>query len=307
MSGPASHQTISYLGKRFAESGIRLNHRHGQNFLVDLNLLRMIADSAQLEPRDVVLEVGTGTGALTALAAQQAASVVTVEIDPQLFILAREELIDFQNITMLQTDALRTKSQLSEELIAAVQQQLAAAPDRRLKLVANLPYSVATPVMANLLASPIVPHSMTVTIQKEVADRIAATPASKDYGALAVWFQCQCRVHLVRTLSPSVFWPRPKVTSAILHIEIDPERRAQIPDLPFFHDFIRSLFIHRRKFLRSVLVSSLKGRLDKPGVDEVLHATDLSPEQRAEQLDVPTMLRLCEAVRSRVSPLPQAD
>jgi 16S rRNA (adenine1518-N6/adenine1519-N6)-dimethyltransferase len=301
MSGPASHQTISYLGKRFAESGIRLNHRHGQNFLVDLNLLRMIADSAQLEPRDVVLEIGTGTGALTALAAKQAAAVVTVEIDPQLFILAREELIEFKNITMLQTDALRTKSHLSEEVIAAVQQQLAAGPDRRLKLVANLPYSVATPIIANLLASPIVPLSMSVTIQKEVAERIAAVPDSKDYGALAVWIQSQCKVQLLRTLPPSVFWPRPRVTSAILHIEVDAERRAQIPDLPFFHDFVRSLFIHRRKFLRSVLVSTLKGRLDKPGVDEVLEATGLSPEQRAEQLDTSTILRLCEAVRSRVA------
>lgn len=307
MSGPASHQSISYLGKRFAESGIRLNQRHGQNFLIDLNLLRMIADSAQLEPNDVVLEVGTGTGALTALAAQQAAAVVTVEIDPQLFILAREELIEFKNITMLQTDALRTKSQLSGEVIAAVQQHLAAGPDRRLKLVANLPYSVATPVMANLLASPIVPHSMSVTIQKEVAERIAAAPDSKDYGALAVWMQSQCRVQMIRTLPPSVFWPRPRVTSAILHIEVDAERRAQIPDLAFFHDFVRSLFIHRRKFLRSVLVSSLKGRLDKPGVDEVLAATGLSAEQRAEQLDVATMLRLCEAVRRRVSPPAQAD
>lgn len=301
MSGPASHQTISYLGKRFAESGIRLNHRHGQNFLVDLNLLRMIADSAQLEPRDVVLEIGTGTGALTALAAKQAAAVVTVEIDPQLFILAREELIEFKNITMLQTDALRTKSHLSEEVIAAVQQQLAAGPDRRLKLVANLPYSVATPIIANLLASPIVPLSMSVTIQKEVAERIAAVPDSKDYGALAVWIQSQCKVQLLRTLPPSVFWPRPRVTSAILHIEVDAERRAQIPDLQFFHDFVRSLFIHRRKFLRSVLVSTLKGRLDKPGVDEVLDATGLSPEQRAEQLDTSTILRLCEAVRSRVA------
>jgi 16S rRNA (adenine1518-N6/adenine1519-N6)-dimethyltransferase len=306
MSGPASHQTISYLGKRFAECGIRLNHRHGQNFLVDLNLLKMIADSAQLDERDVVLEVGTGTGALTALAAKQAAAVVTVEIDPQLFILAREELHEFTNITMLQTDALRSKSQLADEVIAAVQENLNAGPNRRLKLVANLPYSVATPVMANLLASRIVPRSMSVTIQKEVADRIAAAPDTKDYGALAVWIQSQCKVQLVRTLPPSVFWPRPKVTSAILHIELDPERRAQIPDLAFFHDFVRSLFLHRRKFLRSVLVSALKGRLDKVGVDEVLDATSLTPQHRAEQLDVSTMLRLCEAVRTRVGEPNQA-
>ncbi len=300
MSGPASHQSISYLGRRFAETGIRLNHRHGQNFLIDLNLLRLIAESAHLAPNDVVLEVGTGTGALTALAAKAAAAVVTVEIDRQLYQLAREELIEFSNITMLQLDALRSKSQFAPQVIETVQQHLAAAPGRRFKLVANLPYSVATPIIANLLASPIVPHSMTVTIQKELADRIAAAPATKDYGALAIWIQSQCRVELVRTLPPSVFWPRPKVTSAILHIELDPELRGRIPNLGFFHDFVRSLFLHRRKFLRSVLISALKGELDKPEVDAVLEETGLSPELRAEQLDVDTMLRLSEAVRKRL-------
>lgn len=300
MNRATSHQSISYLGRRFAESGVRLNARHGQNFLIDLNLLGMIADTAQLDSRDVALEVGTGTGALTGLLAQRAAAVVTVEIDPQLYQLAREELHEFSNVTMLQIDALRSKSQFAPQVIEAVQRQLAAGPDRRLKLVANLPYSVATPIIANLLAAPVLPHSMTVTIQKELADRITAAPNTKEYGALGIWIQSQCRATLVRTLPPSVFWPRPKVTSAILHIEVEPERRAQIPDLPFFHDFIRSLFLHRRKFLRSVLVSALKGQLDKPAVDEVLAETGLSPELRAEQLDVPTMLALCEAVRRRV-------
>jgi 16S rRNA (adenine1518-N6/adenine1519-N6)-dimethyltransferase len=301
MNRATSHQSISYLGRRFAESGVRLNPRHGQNFLIDLNLLGMIADTAELDGRDVALEVGTGTGALTGLLAQRSAGVVTVEIDPQLYQLAREELHGFSNVTMLQTDALRSKSEFAPAVIEAVQQQLSAGENRRLKLVANLPYSVATPVIANLLAAPVLPHSMTVTIQKELADRITAAPNTKDYGALGIWIQSQCRARLVRTLPPSVFWPKPKVTSAIVHIEVEPERRAQIPDLAFFHDFIRSMFLHRRKFLRSVLVSALKGRLDKPGVDAVLAETGLSPELRAEQLDVPTMLTLCEAVRRRVS------
>jgi len=299
MPAPASHQTISYLGRRFSECGIRLNHRHGQNFLVDLNLLRLIAESARLEPRDVVLEVGTGTGALTALAARQAAAVVTVEIDEQLYQLAREELFEVPNVVMLQTDALKNKSHLNPDVIAAVEQQLAGGADRRLKLVANLPYSVATPVMANLLSSPIVPHSMTVTIQKELADRIAAVPGTRDYSALSVWIQSQCRVEYVRTLPPSVFWPQPKVTSAILHVELDPALRGRIVDLEFFHDFSRSLFLHRRKFLRGVLVSALKSQLDKPAVDEVIATAGLNPESRADALDVPTILKLAEVVRQR--------
>ena len=299
MPAPASHQTISYLGRRFAASGIRLNTRHGQNFLVDLNLLRMIAQRARLEPCDVVLEVGTGTGSLTALLAAEAAAVVTVEIDEQLYQLASEELTGLTNVVMLRTDALRNKSHLNAEVIAAVRQQLDAAAGRRLKLVANLPYNVATPVMANLLASSIVPDSMTVTVQKEVADRIAARPGTKDYSALSVWMQCQCQVELVRTLPPSVFWPRPKVTSAIIHIDVDEARRREIPNLAFFHDFARSLFIHRRKFLRSVLVSTLKGQCDKAAVDAILDSAQLNAELRAEQLDVPTILRLAEVVRER--------
>ena len=94
-------------------------------------------------------------------------------------------------------------------------------------------------MIANLLASPIVPRSMTVTIQKELADRITAQPGTKDYGALSVWVQSQCRVELVRVLPPSVFWPRPKVTSAIIHIEVDDAKRRRIADLAFFHDFVR--------------------------------------------------------------------
>jgi 16S rRNA (adenine1518-N6/adenine1519-N6)-dimethyltransferase len=301
MPAPATtNQTISYLGKRFSEAGIRLNTRHGQNFLIDMNLQRLIVDRAELDEHDVVLEVGTGTGALTALMAQRAAVVVTVEIDAQLYQLASEELFGHTNVVMLQQDALKNKSNFDSRVIAAVAEQLAAAPERRLKLVANLPYSVATPVIANLLCAPIVPCSMTVTIQKEVADRIVAAPGSKDYGALSVWIQSQCRVELVRTLPTSVFWPRPKVTSAVIHVEVDDALRERIPNREFFHEFVRSLFFHRRKFLRSVLQSSLKGRLDKPGVDNILAQRSLSPQTRAEQLDVASILALTEAARTAV-------
>ena len=302
MPPAATNQTVTYLSRRMAEVGIRPNTRHGQNFLIDLNLQRLIVERARLQSTDVVLEVGTGTGSLTALMAPRVAAVVTVEIDQRLCQLASEELFGVANVVQLGHDALKNKSNFDPRLIAAVAQQLAAGPDRRLKLVANLPFSVATPVIANLLAGEIVPDSMTVTIQKEMADRITAKAGTKDYGALSVWIQSQCRVELVRLLPPSVFWPRPKVTSAIVHLEIDGELRGRIADLPFFHGFVRSLFFHRRKFLRSVLLSALKGRLDKPAVDQLLAQTDLNPESRAEQLDVPTILRLSEAVRGGLTP-----
>jgi 16S rRNA (adenine1518-N6/adenine1519-N6)-dimethyltransferase len=295
-----SYQTISFLKRRLAEVGVRLKTHHGQNFLTDLNLLRLLAETADLLPDDVVLEVGTGTGALTTLIAERVAAVVTVEIDPQLHQLASEELIDFDNVTQLQQDALASKHTLDPAMMATVAARLAEKPGRRFKFVANLPYSVATPLIANLLAGSPVPEAMTITIQRELAERIVAQPGTKDYGALSVWVQSQCHVRLVRLMPPDAFWPRPKVTSAIVQIRLDPLRRAQIADRDFFHAFVRTLFLHRRKSLRVAVLSGWKSALDKPAVDAVLARVGLESSVRAEQLDVEALLRLSDAVRAEV-------
>jgi 16S rRNA (adenine1518-N6/adenine1519-N6)-dimethyltransferase len=294
-----SRQTKTFLLERFREMGIRPATRHGQNFLIDLNLHRLIVDSADLTDQDVVLEIGTGTGGITSLVAERAAAVVTVEIDGHLFELASEMLIDHPNVTMLHIDALKNKNRFNPQVAEAVSRQLAAAPGRRLKLVANLPYNIATPVLSNLLAWEYTPHSMVATIQKELADRIVAQPWTKDYGSLSVWMQCQANVEIVRVMPPSVFWPQPKVDSAIVRIVIDPERRASVPDLKYFHEFTKAIFIHRRKFLRANVVAALKGVLDKAEVDEVLAQMELEDDVRTEQLDVPTLLRLTELVRAK--------
>ncbi len=146
-----TRQTKTFLLDRFREMGIRPATRHGQNFLIDLNLQRLIVDAAELTADDVVLEIGTGTGSLTAMMADSAAAVVTVEIDAHLFELASEQLIDLPNVTMLQLDALRNKNNFDDRVMEAVGEHLPAAPGRRLKLVANLPYNIATPVLSNLL------------------------------------------------------------------------------------------------------------------------------------------------------------
>jgi 16S rRNA (adenine1518-N6/adenine1519-N6)-dimethyltransferase len=296
----SQYQTITFLKRRFAEVGVHLKSRHGQNFLTDLNLLRLLAETADVLPEDVVLEVGTGTGALTALIAERAAAVVSVEIDPQLHQLASEELIDFDNVTLLQQDALAGKHTLDAEMMATVAARLAEQPRRRFKLVANLPYSVATPLIANLLAGSLVPETMTITIQRELAERIVAQPSTKDYGALSVWVQSQCQVQLVRLMPPEAFWPRPKVTSAIVQIRLEPERREKIVDRDFFHAFLRTLFLHRRKSLRAAVLSGWKSALDKPAVDAILARVGLEPSIRAEQLDVETLLRLGSEMRSEV-------
>lgn len=278
--------------------GIAPATRHGQNFLIDLNLVDLLVNSAELGPQDVVLEVGTGTGSLTAMMASKAAAVVTVEIDGHLFELASELLLDFDNVTMLKIDALRNKNNFDDQIMEAVGTQLAASPERRFKLVANLPYNIATPVVSNALLAPHVPHSMVVTIQKELADRMCASPSTKDYSALSVWMQSQCTVETVRVLPPSVFWPMPKVTSAIIRITIDPERRARIPDLKYFHQFVKVIFIHRRKFLRANVVPAMKRHLTKEQVDVILDEMGFAADTRTEQLDVDTLLALTEKVRA---------
>ncbi|MFT5299851.1 MAG: 16S rRNA (adenine1518-N6/adenine1519-N6)-dimethyltransferase [Mariniblastus sp.] len=295
-----NRQTVSYLSRRFEEVGLNPNKRHGQNFLIDLNLLNLLASSAKLNENDVVLEIGTGMGSLTGLFAQQAAQVITVEIDQYLFQMASEELEPFENIEMLKQDALKNKNQFAPEVIAAVKRHMAVDPTRVFKLAANLPYNIATPIISNLLRSDIVPATMTVTIQKELGDRLVAVPGSKDYGALSIWVQSICDVEIVRIMSPKVFWPRPKVDSAILHIEHRPERRAAMPDLDFFYAFVRAMFFHRRKFMRSVAVSAFKGQLEKPDVDEVLAALGHGTDARSEQLDVQAMQTLCEGFRQQV-------
>lgn len=296
----APRQTASFLIAKFRETGVRPSTRRGQNFLIDLNLVQLLADTADPCPDDVVLEIGTGTGSLTALLAARAAAVVTVEIDPQLYQLATESLIDCRNVTMLRLDALKNKNRFDPAVLAAVRGRLSDQPGRRLKLAANLPYNIATPVLSNLLSTGLQPVSMTVTIQKELAERITAAPSTKDYGALSIWIQCQCQTRVVRILPPTVFWPQPKVESAILQILPDAEKRARIPDPAFFHAFVRAMFFHRRKFLRSELLSAFKNQLDKAAVDDILREQALDGTARAEQLSVDAMLGLSEAVRRRL-------
>jgi 16S rRNA (adenine1518-N6/adenine1519-N6)-dimethyltransferase len=294
-------QTQSYLMQRFQEAGLAPQTRHGQNFLIDLNLLDLLVRTADVGPRDVVLEVGTGMASLTTRLAALAAAVVTVEIDPRLFQLASEELAGLANVTMLQQDALKNKNTLHPTVLEAVREKLAAHPGSQFKLAANLPFNVATPVISNLLTADPLPVSLTATIQKELAERITARPGTKDYSALSIWVQALCAVQIVRELNPQVFWPRPKVHSAIISILPVPFKRAAIRDVEFFHEFIRSLFFHRRKFLRGVLISSLAGRLDKPAIAELLAPFHFPPDARAEQLPVKTLIDLANAVHERLT------
>lgn len=296
----SERQTLSYLQKTFQQARLQPQTRYGQNFLIDLNLVKMIADTAELSRRDVVLEVGTGMGSLTTLLAAKAGHVVTVEIDRHLATLAQREFADLENVTLLEQDALKNKNRFHPGLLETLNDKLSSIPGARLKLVANLPYNVATPILSNLLSIDVWPFLMVATIQRELAQRICARPRTKDYSALSVWIQAQCRCEIVRVMPPDVFWPRPKVESAILSIQPQQVLRDRIPDREHFHELVRKIFTHRRKFLRSALFSAVKADLDKSQVDQILAELEIGSTARAEELSPQQLIELCSLVRQRV-------
>jgi 16S rRNA (adenine1518-N6/adenine1519-N6)-dimethyltransferase len=294
---PADRQTRSMLMGLFQRNGFHPRSDLGQNFLIDLNLVDYIVDQADLGQDDVVLEIGAGTGGLTTALACRAASVVSVEIDRRMHALASQVVAHLKNVTLLNCDALANKNHISPDVLDVIEAHLGAAPNRRLKLVANLPYGVATPVISNLVASDLTWTAMLVTIQWELAERIRAKPDSEHYGSLSVWLQSQCHVKVLKKLGPTVFWPRPQVDSAIVQLLPDHERRERIGDRTFFHDFVRRLFQQRRKFLRSVLVAMYRNQLNKGEIDERLAAFAFKDGIRADELDTDTLVKLARSLR----------
>ena len=197
-----------------------------------MNLIDLIARTAGLTKDDIVLEIGTGVGSLTTRLSDQAGSVLSVEIDANLHQLASEELEGRANVRLIHGDALRNKNSLRSDLMEQIRDAKSRlSGESRFLLVANLPYNIATPIIGNLLHETPAPDAIVVTIQKELGDRIVAAPGNKDYGALSVWVQSLCKAQIVRVLPPSVFWPRPKVHSAIIRLDAVPEWRDQFVDL----------------------------------------------------------------------------
>ncbi len=298
----AERQTRTHLMEMFEKQGFHPRSDLGQNFLIDLNLLEYIVREGRLGPKDVVLEIGAGTGGMTAFLAREAAAVISVEIDSNMHALAAQAVADCENVTLLNCDVLRNKNALAPEVLSAVREELEKDPERRLKLVANLPYNVATPVVSNLVATDIPWSRMVILIQLELAQRMAARPGRSTYGALSAWLQSQCDVKLLKRLPPSVFWPRPKVNSGVVRLHPLREQRTKIVDREFFHDFLRRLFHHRRKVLRSVLAGMYRKQLGKPRIDELLKSQGLTETSRAEELPVHRLIKLSNTFYEALHP-----
>ncbi len=303
---PTTRQTLSYLRSLFEERGIRPKNKLGQNFLIDLNLLDLVVRSAEITSSDLVLEVGSGTGSLTMRLLEQAGAVLAVELDPPFAALTREAVESHytmfagttstgtpqDRVTLLHGDVLKGKNTLSEEVLAGLTTLLASPGVTQIKLVANLPYAVAVPVISNLLLTNLPLERMVVMVQWEIAERLLAQPGTKPYAALAVLVQSLADVSLVRKIPPTVFWPRPLVDSAIVLIRPDAGKRARVGDVTAFRAFLRDLYVHRRKNLRGALASIPGNRYSKSEIDAQLAELGLDGNCRAETLNLEEHQRL---------------
>ncbi len=292
---PSPRQTLSYLRGLFDAHGLEAKSKLGQNFLIDLNLLDLIVRSAEITAADAVLEVGTGTGSLTGRMADFAGAVCTVEIDKMLQPVAQQVIGPRHNVHFVFGDALANKNELNPEMLAAWDQTVRLHGCTKRKLVANLPYVIATPLISNLLLTDIPIERMVVMVQWEIAERMRAEVGTKEYNALSVLVQTVADVEIIRKVLPTNFYPQPKVESAIVKITPNAEKRARVGNVPAYRVFLRDLYVHRRKNLRQALTGWPSGRRDKVEVDAKLAALGIDGTLRSESLDIEQHLRLCAA------------
>jgi 16S rRNA (adenine1518-N6/adenine1519-N6)-dimethyltransferase len=289
-------QTQSEIRALLAAAGLAPRHRLGQHFLVDLNLMRKLVEAAELQRADVVLEIGAGTGSLTEMLLERGVRVIAVEIDRGLQGILRRRLGDHPRCTLIQADALAGKHQVNPLVLKALSQREPDTGGAR-KLVANLPYQIATPLLAELLIGG--PHleRLTCTIQKEVGERLAAEPRTEAYGPLSVIAETMAAVELVAILPPTAFWPRPQVESLMVNIRPWPAERIEVEDPGDFARLVHRGFLHRRKMLRRVIREwELLDAL------AVFSAAGVSPEARPEELSPEQWRAFHRAVRQLAPP-----
>lgn len=261
----------------------------GQNFLRDENVLRRIADAAELNEQDIVLEIGTGSGNLTKYLCQKAKFVYTIEKDARLCRIAEENLREFKNVKVVCDDALDAIARLA----CLTARPLASPPSaarneasriRRLKVIGNLPYYITTPIIFKLLGQRQRVSDIVITVQKEVARRIAAKPGNKDYGILSCLVQFHTQPRVMFEINKTKFYPQPEVDSALVRMKVLEKPAVIVNDEEKFLKIIKAAFSHRRKTLLNSLYDSLD--LEKKDIKNILQKCGIDPERRAETLDL---------------------
>ena len=246
-------QTKREIMDVLAAGGLRPRKRFGQNFLIDGNLMRRLADAAELSPDDRVLEVGPGTGGLTDLLVDRVDDLVCVEADRDLAGIIEDRFADRRGVRLIVGDVLERKHRLRGDVREAI--DAPTHPGGGVKLVANLPYQVATPLVMNLLLDHPAVRRLCFTVQREVGERITAPPGCKAYGPLSITTQALCRVQTIAKLSPEVFWPRPTVDSVMIRMDRRDDPPLSPDEVHHFVTLVRGVFDHRRKTMRSAMKS----------------------------------------------------
>lgn len=273
--------------------GIHTKKGFGQNFLTDLNVLKNIVSAAEITRDDNVIEIGPGIGALTEQLAQAAGEVLALEIDQDLIPVLAEVLAPYDNVTVLNQDVLQAN------LPELIKQQF-TDPSRPIKVVANLPYYITSPILMNLLAAPVDWAAICVMMQKEVAQRLTAQPGTKQYGALTLAIEYQMTAEIAFNVSRRVFMPAPNVDSAIVVLK---PRTTPLPVQPFnkqkLFGFIRGCFAHRRKSLWNNLQATIgKQPAVKEKMQAILTALAISPQTRPERLTLEQFIELANALHA---------
>lgn len=250
----------------------------GQNFIIDVNVLTNILERAGVNKEVDVIEIGPGIGALTEQIALHANKVVAFEIDQRLAPILKETLMAYDNVSIVYQDVLEA------DVASIISEHFSAG--QKVKLVANLPYYVTTPILMKLLMARLPLSSITVMIQKEVADRMAAVPNTKSYGSLSIAVQYYTKASVVLQVPKTVFMPQPNVDSAVLHLEIRDKPLVEVNDEDFFFELMRACFGQRRKTLRNNLVRYFTDVHSRDELEIKLQEADIDGTRRGESLSI---------------------
>lgn len=262
-----------------------IQKKYGQNFLVDTHVLEKIVEAAEASKEDYVVEIGPGLGTLTQYLAERAGEVAAVEIDRNLIPILEETLADYPNVTILNEDILKV------DLNSLVREKNGGKP---IKIVANLPYYITTPIIMALLENHVPLKSITVMVQKEVADRMQVGPGTKDYGALSLAVQYYARPEIVAQVPPNCFIPRPGVGSAVIRLTRYEKPPVEVKDEGLLFALIRAAFNQRRKTLANAVANAAQLPFSREDVAAALQKMQLSPTVRGEALTLEQFAELAD-------------
>ena len=265
--------------------GFNFQKKYGQNFLIDTHVLDKIIGAAQIGPDDFVLEIGPGIGTMTQYLAEAAREVVAVEIDTKLIPILQDTLKEYDNVTVLNEDILKV------DIRKIAEEKNGGKP---IKVVANLPYYITTPIIMGLFESEVPLDSITVMVQKEVADRMQVGPGTKDYGALSLAVQYYAEPYIVANVPPNCFIPRPAVGSAVIRLTRYQEKPVKVNDASFMFKIIRASFNQRRKTLQNGLYNSSELRIPKEKTVAALEEMGLTQTIRGEKLSLEEFAQLSD-------------